>query len=91
MSEVKMPSEVLSDLSGDAKNTKAGIATSSGESVLVSAIQTSNQQLVAKMDQLIAMMANGGIAVNLDGQRVNAALSKTTYRSGGFGQATSLA
>jgi hypothetical protein len=91
MSEVKMPSEVLSDLSGDAKNTKAGIAASSGESALVSAIQTSNQQLVAKMDQLMTMMANGGIAVNLDGQRVNAALSKTTYRSGGFGQATSLA
>jgi hypothetical protein len=91
MSEVKMPSEVLSDLSGDAKNTKAGIATSSGESVLVSAIQTSNQQLVAKMDQLIAMMANGGIAVNLDGQRVNAALSTTMLKSGGFGQATTRA
>ena len=39
----------------------------------------------------MADVANGGIAVNLDGQRVNAALSKTTYRSGGFGQATSLA
>jgi hypothetical protein len=44
-----------------------------------------------KIENLTSMMANGGIAVNLDGQRVNAALSKTTYRSGGFGQATSLA
>jgi hypothetical protein len=44
-----------------------------------------------KIENLTSMMANGGIAVNLDGQRVNAALSRTSYRSGGFGQATSLA
>jgi hypothetical protein len=51
-------------------------------------IQSGNQQLVAKIDQLMTMMANGGIAVNLDGQRINAALSTTILKSGGFGQAT---
>ena len=44
-----------------------------------------------KIELLTSLMSNGGIAVNLDGQRVNAALSKVSYRSGGFGQSTSLA
>lgn len=54
-------------------------------------IRETNDRLVKSVENLTSMMANGGIAVNLDGQRVTAALSKTTYRSGGFGQATSLA
>ncbi len=58
------------------------------DNTLISVIKTSNQQLVAKMDQLMTMLANGGIAVNLDGQRINAALSTTMLKSGGFGQAT---
>ena len=33
-------------------------------------------------------MSNGGISVNLDGQRVTAALATTNLKSGGFGQAT---
>ena len=58
------------------------------DNTLISVIKTSNQQLVAKLDQLIAMMANGGIAVNLDGQKINASLSTSKIKSGGFGQAT---
>jgi hypothetical protein len=54
-------------------------------------IRETNDRLVKSVENLTSMMANGGIAVNLDGQRVTAALSKTTYRSGGFGQSTSLA
>ena len=54
-------------------------------------IREGNDRLVKSIETLTSMMANGGIAVNLDGQRLNAGLSKTTYRSGGFGQATSLA
>ena len=77
------------EINVDSATTNKLVETS--DNTLISAIQTSNQQLVAKLDQFMNMMANGGIAVNLDGQRVNAALSKTTYRSGGFGQATSLA
>lgn len=61
------------------------------DSTLVGTIQSGNQQLVAKIDQLINMMANGGIAVNLDGQKINAALSTTMLKSGGFGQATTRA
>jgi len=61
------------------------------DNTLISVIKTSNQQLVAKIDQLMTMMANGGIAVNLDGQRINAALSTTMLKSGGFGQATTRA
>ncbi len=44
------------------------------------------QQLIAKMDQLMTMMVDGGIAVNLDGQLVSKQLATTAYRSGGFGQ-----
>jgi hypothetical protein len=90
-SELRMPSEVLSDLTGDAKKVNESISTTGGDNLLVQTIQSGNQQLVAKMDQLIAMMANGGIAVNLDGQRINAALSTTMLKSGGFGQATTRA
>ena len=61
------------------------------DNTLISVIKTSNQQLVAKIDQLMTMMANGGIAVNLDGQRINAALSTTILKSGGFGQSTTRA
>jgi hypothetical protein len=43
-----------------------------------------------KIEILTSMMANGGIAVNLDGQLVTRQLATTSYRSGGFGQATSL-
>lgn len=86
-SEMKAPSEVLSDISGDAK--KAGTEVKSiNNDALIQTIQTGNQQLVAKLDQLITMMSNGGISVNLDGQKVSAILARTTYRSGGFGQAT---
>jgi len=90
-SEMKMPSEVLSDIAGDTKKSKETINASAGENNLLQTIQSGNQQLVAKMDQLIAMMANGGIAVNLDGQRINAALSTSMLKSGGFGQATTRA
>ena len=41
-----------------------------------------------KIEILTSMMANGGISVNLDGQRVTAALATTNLKSGGFGQAT---
>jgi hypothetical protein len=41
-----------------------------------------------KIENLASMMANGGIAVNLDGQLVSRQLSTTAYRSGGFGQST---
>jgi hypothetical protein len=41
-----------------------------------------------KIEILTSMMANGGIAVNLDGQKINASLATSKIKSGGFGQAT---
>jgi len=87
-SEMKMPSEVLSDITGDTKKSKETINAAAGEGNLLQTIQAGNQQLAQKLDTLINLMANGGIAVNLDGQRINAALSTTILKSGGFGQAT---
>jgi hypothetical protein len=54
-------------------------------------IRETNDKLIKSIENLTSMMANGGIAVNLDGQRVNAALSTTMLKSGGFGQATTRA
>ena len=73
------------------ENTTTNKLVEKSDNELISAINTSNQQLIAKMDQLINLMANGGIAVNMDGQRVQNALSRVNYRSGGFGQSTTLA
>jgi hypothetical protein len=90
-SEAKMPSEVLSDIAGDTKKSKETINAGAGEGNLLQTIQAGNQQLAQKLDTLINLMANGGIAVNLDGQRINAALSTSMLKSGGFGQATTRA
>jgi len=89
-SEMKMPSQILSDMAGDTKKT-GDASKSLNNDTLNNTIQSGNQQLVAKIDQLMTMMANGGIAVNLDGQRINAALSTSMLKSGGFGQATTRA
>jgi hypothetical protein len=90
LSEMKMPNELATDLINDTKKTGDN-SKSLNNDTLNNAIQSGNQQMVAKIDQLISMMANGGIAVNLDGQRINAALSTTMLKSGGFGQATTRA
>jgi hypothetical protein len=81
---------LATDLINDTKKTGDN-SKSLNNDTLNNAIQSGNQQMVAKIDQLISMMANGGIAVNLDGQRINAALSTTMLKSGGFGQATTRA
>ena len=70
------------------ENTTTNKLVEKSDTALISAIKTSNQQLIAKMDQLMTMMVDGGIAVNLDGQLVSKQLATTAYRSGGFGQST---
>jgi hypothetical protein len=70
------------------ENTTTNKLVEKSDTALISAIKTSNQQLIAKMDQLMTMMVEGGIAVNLDGQLVSKQLATTAYRSGGFGQST---
>jgi len=52
-------------------------------------LKTGMDEVVKKLDTLTSLMANGGIAVNIDGQLVSRQLATTRYRSGGFAQATS--
>lgn len=53
-------------------------------------IRESNDRLVKSIENLTNLMANGGIAVNLSGQKVNDALSRENFRSGGYGQANAV-
>jgi hypothetical protein len=43
-----------------------------------------NGELVAKLDELIVLMKNGGIAVNLDGTKVSTALGVATKFRGAY-------
>jgi len=51
-------------------------------------LRTGLQIIADRLDNLTNMMANGGIAVNLDGTRVNHALDTTRSKRGSYGQAT---
>ena len=59
-----------------------------GNDKLTEVISTGNQQIVAKIDELISALSNGGIAVNLDGVKVNYALQTSDINRGTYGQAT---
>ena len=50
-------------------------------------IKASNEMVVNKIDELITLMASGGIAVNLDGTKVNQALATSAYTRGSRGSA----
>lgn len=68
----------LSDLNSDKQELKT-------------TIESGNQKVVETLNKLINLMTNGGIAINMDGQSVQNALSRANLRSGGFGQSTTLA
>ena len=68
--------------SGEAETTVGG------NDALIEAIQKGNQQVVGKIDELLTALSNGGIAVNLDGVKVNYALAKSNLERGQLGQAT---
>lgn len=44
-----------------------------------------NKDIVDKLDQLINLMANGGIAVNIDGSKATSLLSRSQRERGAFG------
>lgn len=46
---------------------------------------TRNKDIVDKLDQLINLMANGGIAVNIDGSKATSLLSRSQRERGAFG------
>ena len=89
----------LKDLSGielpkldmDFKGIDTFSKTNDAKEKQTSEIKAGLEIVAQRIDNLTSMMVNGGIAVNLDGQRVNAALSTTMLKSGGFGQSTTRA
>jgi hypothetical protein len=86
----------LKDLSGielpkldmDFKGVETFSKTNDVKEKQTAELKSGLEVVAQKIEILTSMMANGGIAVNLDGQRINAALSTTILKSGGFGQAT---
>ena len=48
-------------------------------------IAEGNKQVVAKLDELITLMSNGGIAVNIDGTKASMLLAKAQKERGAFG------
>ena len=89
ISDIKLPVTEFTVDSVEKSTAVKKIETTT--SPLQQVIEVSNQQLVQKLDQLITLMSNGGIAVNLDGQLVSRGLATSTYKSGGFGQSTTRA
>lgn len=89
----------LKDLSGidlpsldmDVKGTENLLKSTEAKEKQTTELKEGLAIVAQKIEVLTSLMANGGIGINLDGQRLNAALSKTNYRSGGFGQSTTLA
>ena len=86
----------LKDLSGielpkldmDFKGVETFSKTNDVKEKQTSELKAGLEVVAQKIEILTSMMANGGISVNLDGQRVTAALATTNLKSGGFGQAT---
>jgi hypothetical protein len=85
ISDIKLP---VTEFTVDSVEKSTAVKKIETTSPLQQVIEVSNQQLIQKLDQLIILMSNGGIAVNLDGQLVSRGLASTTYKSGGFGQST---
>ena len=88
ISDIKLP---VTEFTVDSVEKSTAVKKIETTSPLQQVIEVSNQQLIQKLDQLITLMSNGGIAVNLDGQLVSRGLASTTYKSGGFGQSTTRA
>jgi hypothetical protein len=82
LSSVKLPKLEFGGLA------TLGILNATAKKEQTDEVKAGMQVLADKFDALIGMMANGGIAVNLDGTRVNHALDTAKSRRGSYGQAT---
>ena len=71
-------------------NSSATITNSSSKNQQLEDIKVSNELVVRKLDELITLMSTGGIAVNLDGTKLNSALATATNRRGYRGEPTTL-
>jgi hypothetical protein len=65
-------------------NTKTTSSTAQG-SDLGTIIAEGNKQVVAKLDELINLMSNGGIAVNIDGTKASMLVARAQKERGAFG------
>lgn len=86
---IKIPSlgiggEDVSDSGSDSNKTGNKTSTSLND------IKVSNEVIASKIDELITLMANGGISVNLDGTRVNESLDTSRFNRGNRGIASSI-
>ncbi len=61
--------------------------SSSNATSALNDIKASNEMVVNKIDELITLMASGGIVINLDGTKVNQALATSAYTRGSRGSA----
>ena len=82
---IKIPSlgiggEDVSDSGSDSNKTSTSLND----------IKVSNEVIASKIDELITLMANGGISVNLDGTRVNESLDTSRFNRGNRGIASSI-
>jgi len=85
LSNVKLPKLEFGGLA-----TLAAVATvtSTSKNKESQELKQGLEVVAQKIEILTNMMANGGIAVNLDGQKVNYALAKSANNRGSLGQAT---
>jgi hypothetical protein len=79
----KMSDIAVSHLSDS--NTKQTTSDVNSKLDISSIIVESNKKVVEKIDQLITMMATGGISVNIDGTKASHLLSKAQRERGAFG------
>lgn len=74
----------MSDIVFGSENETSKTGTASG-SDLGAIIAAGNKQVVAKLDELIILMSNGGIAVNIDGSKASMLLARAQKERGAFG------
>jgi hypothetical protein len=71
-------------------SNKTSASDSNKTSTSLNDIKVSNEVIAQKIDELITLMANGGISVNLDGTRVNESLDTSRFNRGNRGIASSI-
>jgi len=82
---IEMPSLGLSS-----DSNKTSTSDRNKTSTYLNDIKVTNEVIASKIDELITLMSNGGIAVNLDGTRVNEALDTSRFNRGNRGSVSSI-
>ena len=80
---VKLP-KISEVIAGKVDINNANVKSANGPD-LAGIIIESNNKLVAKIDELIGLMSNGGIAVNIDGVKASTLLARAQKERGAYG------